>query len=47
MLSRIIEHITVDKDGNVDVYLKMLSDVGLENIYTLTHNHTSGYNNKT
>jgi len=40
MLSRIIEYITVDKDGNVDVYLKMLSDVGLDNIFTLTHNRT-------
>ncbi|MCL2697996.1 MAG: recombinase family protein [Oscillospiraceae bacterium] len=47
MLSRIIEYISVDKDGNVDVYLKMLSDIGLENNYILTYNHTSGYNNKT
>jgi len=47
MLSRIIEYISVDKDGNVDVYLKMLADVGLENIYTLSHDNTSGYNNKT
>jgi DNA invertase Pin-like site-specific DNA recombinase len=40
MLSRIIEYITVDKDGNVDVYLKMLSDVGLDNSFTITHNST-------
>ena len=40
MLSRIIEYITVDEDGNVDVYLKMLSDVGLDSTFTLTHNNT-------
>jgi len=46
MLSRIIEYISVDKNGNVDVYLKMLSDVGIDDTFILTHNYTSRYNNK-
>ena len=46
MLSRIIEYISVDKDGNIDVYLKMLSDVGIDDTFTLMHNHTSRYNSK-
>jgi len=44
MLSRIIEYITVDKDGNVDVYLKMLSDVCLDNTFTIMHNDTQRCN---
>lgn len=30
MLSRIIEKITVDANGNIDVYLKLLSNIGLD-----------------
>jgi DNA invertase Pin-like site-specific DNA recombinase len=41
MLSRIIDHIAVNPNGEVDVYLKMLSDVGLENTFTITHNSLS------
>ena len=29
-LKKIIEKIEVDKDGNVDIYLKLLGDLGLD-----------------
>lgn len=40
VLARIIEKITVDEHGNVDVYLKLLSDVGLDDTVLLSDNQT-------
>ncbi len=40
LLSRVIEKITVDENGKVDVYLRLLSDVGLENAGQLLNSHT-------
>ena len=39
-LSRIIERIEVDDSGNVDVYLKLLSEIGIEEAVTLTEHTT-------
>lgn len=30
MLTRLIEKIEVDENGNIDIYLKLLSDIGLD-----------------
>ncbi|MCL2637188.1 MAG: recombinase family protein [Oscillospiraceae bacterium] len=46
-IKQILEKIEVDKNGNVDIYLKMLSDIGLEQNVHVCYNSTSGYNNKT
>ena len=40
LLSRIIEKITVDENGKIDVYLRLLSDVGLENTVHLLDDYT-------
>ena len=40
LLSRVIEKITVDENGKIDVYLRLLSDVGLENAVQLLDCHT-------
>lgn len=39
-LKRIIQKIEVDKDGNVDIYLRLLSDLGLDNTVLICDNHT-------
>ena len=39
LLSRVIEKITVDENGKIDVYLRLLSDVGLENAVQLLDCH--------
>ena len=39
-LRRIIEKIEVDKEGNVDIYLRLLSDLGLDNTVLIRDNHT-------
>lgn len=36
MLHRVIQKITVDKNGKVDVYLKLLNDIELKNTFDLT-----------
>ena len=40
LLSRIIEKITVDENGKIDVYLRLLGDVGLESSVQLLDNYT-------
>lgn len=40
LLSRVIEKITVDENGKIDVYLRLLSDVGLENAVQLLDCYT-------
>ena len=39
-LKRVIQKIEVDKDGNVDIYLRLLGDLGLEETVVITDNHT-------
>ena len=39
-LSRIIDHVEVDKDGNVDIYLKLLIEMGLEQNVLLTNENS-------
>ena len=36
MPHRVIQKITVDKNGKVDVYLKLLNDIELKNTFDLT-----------
>ncbi len=42
-LKRIIKKIEVDKDGNVDIYLRLLSDLGLDETVLICHNETQGF----
>lgn len=39
-LKRIIKKIEVDKDGNVDIYLRLFGDLGLEESVLINDNHT-------
>lgn len=39
-LKRIIDRIEVDKEGNIDIYLKLLSDLGLNSSVLINDNHT-------
>ena len=39
-LKRIIQKIEVDKEGNVDIYLRLLSDLGLDSTVLISDNHT-------
>ena len=39
-LKRIIQKIEVDKDGNVDIYLRLLGDLGLEEDVLIHHDET-------
>lgn len=39
-LKRLIQKIEVDKDGNVDVYLRLLGDLGLEDTVMIRNDHT-------
>ncbi len=39
-LKQIIQKIDVDKDGNVDIYLKLLGDLGLDETYLINDNRT-------
>ena len=41
-LKRIIQKIEVDKDGNVDIYLRLLGDLGIDNTVLIHDNHTQG-----
>jgi hypothetical protein len=45
-LKRIIDRIVVGVDGKVDIHLKLLTDIGLDESVTITDNSTSRYNNK-
>lgn len=40
LLSRIIEKITVNENGEIDIYLRLLGDVGLDNSVQLLDSHT-------
>ncbi|MBD5150864.1 MAG: recombinase family protein [Oscillibacter sp.] len=39
-LKRIIQKIEVDKGGNVDIYLRLLGDLGLDSTVLISDNHT-------
>ena len=39
-LKRIIQKIEVDKEGNVDIYLRLLGDLGLDNTVLIIDYHT-------
>lgn len=39
-LKRIVQKIEVDKEGNVDIYLRLLGDLGLEETVLISDNHT-------
>ena len=39
-LKKIIQRIEVDKDGNVDIYLKLIGDLGLESTVLIDNNRT-------
>ena len=41
-LKRILEKIVVDEQGNVDVYLKLLSEIGLDKNVLVSYNQTYG-----
>ena len=41
-LKKIIQKIVVDKDGNVDIYLRILGDLGLEEAVLINDNYTQG-----
>ena len=41
-LKRIIQKIEVDKDGNVDIYLRLLGDLGLDETVPIHHDKTQG-----
>lgn len=41
-LKRIIQKIEVDKDGNVDIYLRLLDDLGLNETVLISDDHTQG-----
>ena len=41
-LKRIIQKIEVDKDGNVDIYLRLLGDLGLDETVLIHHDETYG-----
>jgi len=43
-LKRIIQKIEVDKEGNVDIYLRLLGDLGLDNTVLISDNLTQGCN---
>ncbi len=39
-LKRMIQKIEVDKEGNVDIYLRLLGDLGLDNTVLISDDHT-------
>ena len=39
-LKRIIQKIEVDKDGNVDIYLRLFGDLGLDETVLISDNET-------
>ena len=42
-LKRIIQKIEVDKDGNVDIYLRLLGDLGLDETVLIRNDETQGH----
>lgn len=43
-LKKIIQKIEVDKDGNVDIYLRLFGDLGLDESVLISNDHTYGSN---
>ena len=41
-LKRIVQKIEVDKDGNIDIYLRLFSDLGLDETVLICDNETQG-----
>lgn len=41
-LKRLIQKIVVDKDGNVDIYLRLMGDLGLDETVLINHDRTYG-----
>lgn len=39
-LKQIIQKIEVDKDGNADIYLRLLGDLGLDETFLINDNRT-------
>lgn len=39
-LRQVIQKIEVDKDGNIDIYLRLLGDIGLDETVLVDNNHT-------
>ena len=39
-LKCLIQKIEVDKDGNVDIYLRLLGDLGLDETILISNDHT-------
>lgn len=39
-LKNIIDRIEVDKNGNIDIFLKTLDDIGLEKVFLISDSHT-------
>jgi hypothetical protein len=46
-LKRLIDKIIVNPDGKLDIHLKLLTDIGLDESVLISDYYTSGYNNKT
>jgi len=40
-LKRLIQKIVVDKDGNVDIYLRLMGDLGLDETVLINHDRTN------
>lgn len=41
-LKRLIQKIVVDKEGNVDIYLRLMGDLGLDETVLINHDRTQG-----
>ena len=39
-MKKIIQKIEVDKDGNVDIYLRLFGDLGLDETILINDDHT-------
>ena len=39
-LKQIVQKIEVDKEGNVDIYLRLFGDLGLDETVLISNNHT-------
>ena len=46
-LKRLIQKIEVDKDGNVDIYLRLPGDLGLDETILISNDHTQGCDRET
>ena len=45
-LKQIIQKIEVDKEGNVDIYLRIFGDLGLDDSVLISYDHTQGCDRK-